>query len=96
MTLTINLTQDEETRLASEAQRSGVGVQELVRRIVIGHVPAERLPASNPDPTMLLFTQWELEDATRSHEEVENDERLWEEFERGINGARRDLGMREL
>jgi hypothetical protein len=50
-----------------------------------------------PDiPTRELFAQWAEEDAHMTDAEREAEDRLWEEFEKGINETRAALGMRPL
>jgi len=93
MTLTIELTTAEEARLVAAAEQEGVPPAELARRLVADHLP--RLTRGD-DPTLALFAQWESEDARLTPEELAQEQRLWEEFERGINETRRALGMREL
>ncbi len=47
-------------------------------------------------PTAALFAQWEEEDAKMTDAEREADERLWADFQQGIDGERRTAGMRTL
>ncbi len=51
------------------------------------------LPAE--DPRLALFDKW-AEDAAKTPEEVAQEQQMWEEFERGVNQTRRELGMKEL
>ncbi|MDQ3814629.1 MAG: hypothetical protein M3347_11850 [Armatimonadota bacterium] len=50
-----------------------------------------------PDMTTAeLFAQWEEEDAQMTDEEREAEDRLWQDFQKGINETRAALGMRLL
>jgi ribosome-binding protein aMBF1 (putative translation factor) len=93
MTLKIELTATEEARLVAAAQQEGMQPAELARKLVTDHLPQ---PAKGNDPTLALFAQWESEDARMTPEEMDQEQRLWEKFELGINETRRALGMREL
>ena len=59
---------------------------------------AEHLPAASPaeDPTLALFAQWAEEAKAMTPEEQAQEQRLWEQFETGINEARAASGMRRL
>jgi hypothetical protein len=46
--------------------------------------------------TLALFAQWAVEDARKTPEETAQEDRLWEQFEAGINETRDALGMRRL
>ena len=46
------------------------------------------------DPTLALFDQWESEDAARTPEQYVAAERLWLEFEAGLDANRQAQGMR--
>lgn len=48
------------------------------------------------DPTLALFAQWEHEDDGKSPEDTEAEDRLWQEFEQGINATRQAQEMRRL
>lgn len=93
MTLTIELTSAEEARLVAAARQEGMPPAELARKLVTDHL---QQTAKASDPTLALFAQWESEDAQMTPEEMDQERRLWEKFEVGINETRRALGMREL
>lgn len=96
MTLTIDLTPDEEARLAAVARQRGVVPRECARQLLAEHLPGPETKIENHDPTLALFDQWEREDAAKTPEEIAAEGRMWEEFEKGINQTRRALGMRRL
>jgi outer membrane phospholipase A len=41
-----------------------------------------------------LFSQWDAEAAQMTDEEREAEDSLWEDFQKGINDTRAELGMR--
>lgn len=47
-------------------------------------------------PTEALFRTWDEEDANTTEEEQEQQERLWEDFQKGVNETRSALGMRTI
>lgn len=92
MDLTISLSQNELSRLRTNAQKRGMPLTEFAIRLIV-----EQLPQSqDDDPTLALFQQWKAEDAAMTPEEIEAEKRMWAEFEQGINESRRAMGMREL
>ena len=96
MTLTIELSPSEAARLVAAARQEGVQPAELARRLVTDRLPALAANARGEDPTLALFAQWEQEDTQMTPEEIEQERRLWEQFEHGINETRQALGMRPL
>jgi len=96
MALIIDLSSEEEARLAVAARQKGVAPQECARQLLTEHLPSLSSNGSNEDPTLAIFAQWEQEDARKTHAEIADEERLWAEFEKGINETRRALGMRQL
>lgn len=50
-----------------------------------------------PDiPTRTLFAQWAQEDERMTDAEREAEDRLWKDFQEGVNETRAALGMRPL
>jgi hypothetical protein len=96
MTLTIDLTPSEQARLAAAAPQEGILPAELARRLVSEHLPPPAEGKAGEDPTLALFAQWKRDDARMTPEEIEEEQRLWEQFVRGINQTREALGMRHL
>lgn len=96
MTLIIDLTPEEEARLEAAALQKGVAPQECVRQLLAAHLPDLIYKGAQEDPTLALFEKWRQEDALKSPDEAADEDRLWEEFEKGINQTRQSLGMRRL
>jgi hypothetical protein len=88
VTLTIELDPDEEARLAAAASQKGLRPAELARKLVIEHLPPATPIPEEADPTLVLFAQWDREDAEMTPEEVEAAGREFEEFKRNINAER--------
>jgi hypothetical protein len=95
MTLTIELTPEQEARLAAAARQEGLEPADLARKIVTEHLPPA-IPGDKEDPTLALFAQWAKEDEQMTPEEIEQEGRLWRDFERGVNETRQSQGMRQL
>ncbi|MEO7715402.1 MAG: hypothetical protein ABIY70_04330 [Capsulimonas sp.] len=93
MTVTIDLSPKEEAQLAQEARNAGLDTATLVKKLVTEHLSPN---TENSDPTLQLFAEWKKEDAQMTPEEMEQEQRIWSEFERRTNETRRELGMREL
>ena len=53
----------------------------------------ETLPALSAHE---LFSKWAEEDTHMTEEEQEAEDRLWQDFENGVNETRATLGMRQL
>ncbi len=96
MTLNIELTPEQQARLAAAAKRAGLQPAKFATKLVTEHLPDVGLEQKDEDPTLALFAQWEQEDANMTPEEIEQERRLWEEFEKGINSTRQAQGMRQL
>ena len=91
MTLTIDLTPEEEARLRAAARQRGLAAEECVRKLI------SDLPVVAPeDKTLELFAQWAAEAATDDPDEIAARNREWEEFRENMNGARREAGARML
>ena len=95
MTLVIELSPEEEARLAAAAEREGLLPSELARKLVTQNLPPTP-PGGAEDPTLALFAQWEKEDANMTPEEIEQERRLWEEFKANINAERDRAGARRV
>lgn len=98
MTLTLELTPAEEAQLKTAAQQKGVDPAVFLKQLMTEHLPEPATASEAPpeDLTLALFAQWAKEDAQKSPEEIAQEDRLWEEFETGINETRAALGMRHL
>jgi hypothetical protein len=94
MTLTVELGPDEEARLAAAARREGVEPAELVRNLLLQHLPPVTPSEEETDPTLALFAQWDREDAQMTPEEMELEQREFEQFKHNINAERTRAGAR--
>jgi|HubBroStandDraft_4_1064222.scaffolds.fasta_scaffold369479_2 hypothetical protein len=95
MTLQIDFTPREEAWLAAQAAQQGLQPAEIIKKLVDEHLPPE-VEIDETDKTVALFAQWDKEDASRTPEETAANDKLWQEFELGINATRQALGMRLL
>jgi hypothetical protein len=96
VSLTIELTPAEEAHLAEAARREGIPPGELARRLLTRSLLAEPKTEREEDPTLTLFARWDSEDATMTREEVEAEDRRWEEFKTNINAERDRAGARRV
>lgn len=96
MTLTIDLTQAEEARLAAEARRAGLGPARWVKERVTERLPTPGSGSVPPEnlASIALLEAWMAEDATDDPEEVRQAERELGEFKRNMNANRRATGER--
>lgn len=93
MTLTINLTQEEETRLHTAAQKEGLDPVEFVRKLVTGHL----LPAHDENAASIALLQsWLEEDATDNPDEIRQAQEELELFKQAINAERERAGTRRI
>jgi len=93
MTLTINLTREEEVRLRAAAQKEGVDPAELVRKLVTAHLPSA--PEENA-ASIALLQSWLEEDATDDPDEVRKAQEELAAFKRAINAEREQAGARRI
>lgn len=110
MTLSLDLSLDEEARVRA-AQQRGIDVSALLRGLLSGlppESPALPEPAKNGertndlpnlktaenDPTLALLARWREEDESRASDEILQDEKNWQEFQQGINTNRVEAGAR--
>ena len=101
MTLTIEFDDQTQARLAAEAKREGLAEPELVVKLVqvalSNQEDEERAKVSAENQSTLdLFAKWREEDANMTPEEIAEENRIWEEFQAGINQSRKEQGMRLL
>ena len=97
MTLTIELTPQEEARLARAARRKGVPPMQFVKELVIEHLPASsvlREPTGGHDCP--VFAQWDAEDAELTDDEVIVAELDWNELKTRMNESRALTGEEPL
>jgi len=58
--------------------------------------PAQIADRSGMTPTAALFQQWAEEDADKTDEEIAANDRLWADYQQGIDEERQKAGMRTL
>ncbi|MFN3649768.1 MAG: hypothetical protein ACK47B_09310 [Armatimonadota bacterium] len=96
MSLTIELSPEEQARLADAASREGLAPEELARKLLCEHLAPAAEGSPPDDPTLALFRQWEAEGAARTADEARGENELWEQFQTNVNETRAALGMRKL
>lgn len=96
MTVTIELSREEETRLVAAARQEGLAPAELVRKLVVAHLPSVDGGGQPADPTLALFARWEQEEAQMTPEEIDEARRECEQFKQNINAERARAGARPI
>jgi hypothetical protein len=92
MTVTIELTPEEEARLRAAARDAGIDTAEWARRTL-----TERLPLLPPgQATRELLRAWREEDATEDLDEIRRAEEELTAFKQAMNAARDEAGARRL
>ena len=92
MSLTIELTPEEEARLQVVAHRQGIAPAECARRLLSEHLP----PLAPGEATLALFAQWETEDATSDPAEIAERNQEWENLKVALNENRAMAGEEQL
>lgn len=92
MTLTLELTPDEERRLQG-ARTKGIDVLTLLKG-VIASLP--EVSATSADRTAELFAQWDSEDAEMTPEDVAEAQTDWKSFQDNLNAHRALTGEEPL
>ena len=93
MTLTINLTREEEERLHAAARKEGIDPAELVRKLVTAHLP----PAYDENAASIALLQsWLAEDTTDDPEEMRKAQEELETFKQALNAERERAGARRI
>ena len=92
MTLTLDLTPEEEARLQAAARKAGVDVAECARRVLTQHL----LRAAPGQATRDLLRAWAVEDATDDPEEIRRAEEELARFKEAMNETRAAAGARLL
>jgi hypothetical protein len=84
MTLTIDLTPEQEAALRSEATARGLALPEFVKRRALEHVPlATKEPASGAE-LAAIFARWRAEAEDITPEESAREDAAWEQIERNL------------
>jgi hypothetical protein len=88
MTLTLNLSEEMERRLESEAERRGLPAPELALEIIQNalHLDTDAQKRAN-EATLELLRKWET-DTAEDPAEAERRRRQWEEFAKAMNTNR--------
>jgi len=98
MSITLELTKQEEARLSAAARNKGVAPAEFARQIVTDHLPS--LPVDEPvfddqnAAAIALLRSWIEEGATDDPEEIRKAEEELEELKRNLNANRAASGER--
>jgi len=95
MTLTIQLTPTEEAQLTAAARQAGMEPAELARKLVTEHLPSVT-PDTPEDPTLVLFAQWDADDAQMTPEDIAEAQRDYDAFTQRMNAERARAGARVL
>jgi hypothetical protein len=93
MTLTITLTQEEETRLRAAAHKAGIDPAELVRQLVTASLPPT--PHENA-ASIALLQSWLAEEATDDLDEGRQAQEELDAFKRAMNAERERAVARRL
>lgn len=89
MSITIELSPDEEKIFANAARRRGVTPMHFARQALLNNLTApEATPQPTKDKTLALFAQWEAEDATDDAEEIAHRTADWEALKANLNANR--------
>ena len=93
MTLTINLTREEEERLHAVARKEGIDPAELGRKLVTEHLP----PVHDENAASIALLQaWLAEDATADPEEIRKAQEEVETFKQALNAERERARARRI
>jgi hypothetical protein len=96
MSLTIELSPFERAQLDAAAEREGLPAEVLARKLLARQLIPENGHAGGEDPTLALFRKWKEEGTSRTAEEAEEENALYEQFLTNVNETRASLGMRLL
>lgn len=96
MTLTIELSREEEERLKRAAQQEGMGVEEYAKQRLGLADPSQPVPDAKNRALIELLESWRREDATDDEEELERRDAEWEELKANLNANRAATGERLL
>jgi hypothetical protein len=98
MTITLELTPEEEGRLSDKAARLGLDVNAYLRLMVETEIKPPAAPArrTEGDRTRELLAQWREEDACMTPEQRAQAESEWQEIESDLQANRLNLPVPEL
>ncbi len=92
MTVTIELSTEEEARLCAAARSAGTGPEECAKRLLT----AQLFSLRGEDSTLAPFSEWDAEDATEDPDELAARNREWENLKHDLNKNRRAVGAEPL
>jgi hypothetical protein len=93
MTLIIELTPQEESRLARAAGLKGVAPRQFVKDLISEHLsPSEVSGNSAEDQTAKLFEIWDAEDSHLTPEQIAAAQSDWEQTQEAMNASRAAAG----
>lgn len=99
MTLTIELTSEEEIRIKNEAAKNGMKPQDWAKKQIITPLPGSDVPLQ-AQKLKALFDSWAKEDAelaaSMTAEEIAAEDAQWEEIHRNIANGRIELRTLDL
>ncbi|HEU4753304.1 MAG TPA: hypothetical protein VFU47_09375 [Armatimonadota bacterium] len=93
MTLTIELSPEQEARLTAAARREGVPPAQLASRLLADHLPL-LADAETPNPTVALLESWITQDATQDETEIRQAQAELDRFKQDLNMERERAGAR--
>jgi hypothetical protein len=98
MTITLELTPEEQARLSDKAARFGLDVSSYLRRIVETEISPPAVPTGPlpGDRTREILAKWREEDDAMTPEEAAQAEAEWEELKANLNANRAATGERLL
>ena len=101
MTVTIELTPVEESRLAAAARQTGLAPAEAARKVLTEHLPPVTFAenggiAPKNAAAIALLRGWRSEEATTDPETIRQAEAELEELKRGLNANRAATGERPV
>ena len=73
------------------ASRNGLAPADLVRKLVVEHLPVVPADSMPEDATLALFARWEAEDGTDDSDEIETRTREWEELKTRLDAGQVSL-----
>jgi hypothetical protein len=91
MTLTIDLTPEEERRVEEAARAKGIDVQALLKSVIAG-LPSPVSAEERAGRWDAIFAQWEKEDASLTPEELAQAQAEWEALKANMNANRAATG----
>jgi len=89
------ITPTEEAQLTAAARQVGLEPDALALKLVTEHL-LPVTPATPEDPTLVLFAQWDANDAQMTSEDIAEAQRDYDAFTQRMNAERARAGARIL